>query len=260
MSMNLPPTAGHRWDMKAPTPQQGSLAFSAVEHLHTASDPFDLLQRFRLATARLGATSALFVHTVPDAEGQDFHYLLLDCDAGLAAGIRNCRSLQFHPWLKYAARQNEPICATALPAQPAPTSPSAVDLEGQGFKSCLLVPNHSGGGTGRFSLLCLGSEEAGHFEAATRMSIRLIAESLVVELHSWWMAETRRQIRQAARLRSDDLQLLAMEHDGQSTKQIARTLNISCSSVDSRFQRINLKMNCSSRKASAAKAVCHGLF
>lgn len=35
---------------------------------------------------------------------------------------------------------------------------------------------------------------------------------------------------------------------------------MTCSSVDSCFQRINVRMGCASRKASAQKAACHGLF
>ena len=90
--------------------------------------------------------------------------------------------------------------------------------------------------------------------------MRLLGEALATELHQWWAVATRQQLRITAGLRDADLQLLGMEHEGLSTKEIARLLDMSCASVDSRFQRINVKMRCGSRKASAQRAACYGLI
>lgn len=235
-------------------------SMNSLQAVRDASDPFDLLHRFRSAHRALGASFALYAHVVPESEAPSKTYLLLSCDVGLATRIRNCRTLLQHPWLKYASRQVEGICTSALPlVEPRAGTPS-VDLEGSGFRSAWLVPTHSGGGTGRFGLLCMGSPQAGHFESASVADSMFLAKALATELHEWWMAQTRRLLRAAARLRLEDLRLLSMERDGYRTKEIARALGMTCSSVDSRFQRINVKLGCASRKAAAQKAACHGLI
>lgn len=57
-----------------------------------------------------------------------------------------------------------------------------------------------------------------------------------------------------------DLALLSLELRGHTTKTIARHLGVSISSVDSRFQRLNVKLGTVSRKAAAHLAAEYGLI
>ena len=162
--------------------------------------------------------------------------------------------------MRHAARHVETVCASELTSQAARINPPTGDLEDNGFRSAMLIPVHGAGGSGRFSLLCLGAHTQGHLEQVAPPAVRLIAQALATELHQWWAIETRRQLRISAGLREVDLQLLGMELEGLTTKEIARTLDMSCASVDSRFQRINVRMKCTSRKAAAQRAACYGLI
>ena len=243
-----------------PEATASSIALTSLAGLRSASGPFDLLQAMHRFCSGFDVRSALFVHFVPDSRELARHQLMLACNPALAVSIRNCTSLDRHPWMRHAARRVDTVCASTLAAPGSRSDIPAVDLEGNGFRSALLIPVHGASGTGRFSLLCLGSADADHFERRDADPVRLLGEALAAELHKWWFAETRRQLERESQLRPSDLRLLELEFEGLSTKQIARELGMSCSSVDSRFQRINVRMGCASRKASAQKAACHGLI
>jgi len=246
--------------MRTPLALSSHPELSRMAALHRAESPFGLLDGIRRFGSAFGVRSALFAHVTPDPTHRVLHHLMLACDTPLANSIRNCTTLERHPWMRHAERHAETVCASELhPRAPQPGSPT-IDLEGQGFRSALLIPVHGAGNSGRFSLLCLGSHQPGYFESSSPPTVRLLAEALATELHQWWIIEMRRQLRATASLRESDLQLLSMEHEGMSTKEIARVLDISCASVDSRFQRINVRLGCPSRKAAAQRAACYGLI
>ena len=92
------------------------------------------------------------------------------------------------------------------------------------------------------------------------MSLKLIARSLAMELHEWWVRVVRTELMVDAALTTEDLQLLKLERSGLSTKDIARDLAISLRAVDSRFYRVNAKLGTPSRKASARIAAEYGLI
>lgn len=245
---------------EAPETAASQQALASLAQLRNAADPFDLLQGMRQFCSGFGVRCALFVHVVPDSAEPARHQLMLACDPELAVSIRNCRSLDRHPWMRHASRRVDTVCASALKVPDNRPDLPAVDLEGSGFRSALLIPVHGTRGSSRFSLLCLGSDETDYFEHRESATVRPLGEALAAELHKWWFAETRRQLERVTQLRATDVRLLELEFEGLSTKQIARELGMTCSSVDSRFQRINVRMGCASRKASAQKAACHGLF
>lgn len=65
---------------------------------------------------------------------------------------------------------------------------------------------------------------------------------------------------QTAKLEKTDMKLLALEQMGSQTKEVAMRTGLSRASVGSRFQRINTKLHCSSRRASALRAAVHTLL
>lgn len=259
MSKNLPQmrTTGPQIPTEAMSSHR---ALSGLERLRRARDPFGLLRGMRQFCSGFGVRSALFVHAIPDASVQASHQVLLECDPRLASNIRNCDALDRHPWVRHAARSVQTVCASELKTVATPQTNKAVDLEGNGFRSALLIPVHGASGSGRFSLLCLGSPTLRYFEEVAPGAVRLLAEALAAEMHKWWMAETRQRLQTVTGLKDCDLKLLELELEGLGTKQIARALGLSCSSVDSRFQRINVKMGCASRRASALRASLHELI
>ena len=79
-------------------------------------------------------------------------------------------------------------------------------------------------------------------------------------LQAWWIATMRRALMDASGLSSAELTLLVYERRGLATKHIAGITGTSTSSVDSRFQRINAKLDAPNRKAAAQLAAEYGLI
>ena len=86
------------------------------------------------------------------------------------------------------------------------------------------------------------------------------ARSLAAELHDWLTRYLQQRLRTAAKLKGSDVDLLAMEWRGLGTKEIAQLTGLSIASIDSRFQRINTRLHCTGRKASATRAAAYGLL
>jgi len=225
-------------------------ASTAVAALRDASDPCDLLAALFRITPAFGAHASACVHVVPDPERAPHLFVLLACEPERAYSHLQRESALDHPWLRYARAHSEPAWAASLhPAFPAQDHSGPV----------LIVPTHSGGVTGRFGALMLEmvTSDCGSSEKNEQ---RVLAEGIAHELHDWWMRRTRAELQREARLRSTDLQLLALERQGLGTKQIARMIDSTLLAVDSRFQRINTKLGVANRRHAALRAAIHGLL
>ena len=79
-------------------------------------------------------------------------------------------------------------------------------------------------------------------------------------MHDWWLARIRRELIVKARITQADLELLRHEYQGHSSKRIAAELQVSKSSTNSRFQRMNMKLGVPNRRLAARLAVECGLL
>lgn len=208
----------------------------------------------------LGAEHAVFVSFIRDNADLSACRFMLVCEPDWCQRYLEAGCFAHDPWLAYAAHHSEPIPASSLPV---------LDAEGQrvialamrnGFASAALVPAHSGAGHSRISLLCLGSTQLGFFDGEGFGRFRLGARLLAAELHDWWLARIRRELIVKARITQADLELLRHEHLGHSSKRIAAELNVSKSSINSRFQRMNMKLGVPNRRLAARLAVECGLL
>ncbi len=208
----------------------------------------------------LGAENAVFVSFIRDNADLSACRFMLVCEPDWCQRYLEAGCFAHDPWLAYAAHHSEPIPASALPV---------LDAEGQrvialamqnGFASAALVPAHSGAGHSRISLLCLGSTQPGFFEGEGFGRLRLGARLIAAELHDWWLARIRRELIVKARITQADLELLRHEQQGHSSKRIAAELHVSKSSINSRFQRMNMKLGVPNRRLAARLAVECGLL
>ena len=240
-------------------PGYAARAIDLIEQVHRAPDAFTLVDVLRCATCALGADSGVYVHAIPGDDARTVLKVLMACDPLRAYAYARNETLDRDAWFRYARDHFEPVLASELYRSRSAGGDHSVPVE-LGFHSALIVPTQGGGGIGRFGVLYLGSALAGNFEASGTHLFRVLAHSLSLELHEWWMHETRSQFLEGTRLSTGELQLLAMERHGLGTKQIARTLGIGLAAVNSRFQRINVKLRSSSRRVSALKAATQGLL
>jgi DNA-binding CsgD family transcriptional regulator len=208
----------------------------------------------------LGAQSAVFVSFIRDNADLSACRFMLACEPGWCQRYLDAGCFAHDPWLAYAAHHSEPIVASALPVRDAEGQQVVALAVQNGFASAALVPAHSGAGHSRISLLCLGSETPGFFEGAGFGRFRLGARLLAAELHDWWLARIRRELILKARITPGDLELLRHERQGHSSKRIAAELQVSKSSINSRFQRMNIKLGVPNRRLAAKLTLECGLL
>jgi DNA-binding CsgD family transcriptional regulator len=215
---------------------------------------------FREGVAALGAERAAFVSFVRDDATTSACRFMIDCDPAWGRVYLDGEHFAHDPWLAYAAHNSEPVLASTLTVLDPEQRKVIALAEHAGFVSVVLVPAHSGAGHSRISSLCLGSAIPGYFDSPGLPTLRVNARMLAMELHDWWLARLRRNLIVKARLSHDDLVLLQHQVHGHSSKKIAAELQVSKSSINSRFQRMNAKLGVPNRRMAVKLAIECGLI
>lgn len=209
--------------------------------------------------AATGAENAVFVSFMRENLRVSSCRFMLACDPSWCRQYLDAGLIGSDPWLAYASHHSEPLVASSLRVSE-PDRLRAIELAIQhGFASAVLVPVHSGSSHTRVSLLCLGSRQAGLFEGIPFGRFKLGARALACELHEWWLARLRSELIARARITEGDLELLGHQCLGHSSKRIAAELQVSRSSINSRFQRMNSRLGVANRRAAARLAAECGL-
>ena len=231
-----------------------------VREIGVADDTLRAVELLEKATLRMGAEVAVFASFIRDDESCQSYRLLLACDPQWCMEYEQLAGFADDPWLNYARHHSEPVRASEVEVG-SPIQQSVVQLAQRfGFRSAVIVPAPSSGGLSRLGVLCLGSSIAGYFEADGYVAFKVVARSVAMEFHEWWLARLKDDFVASSRLTAVDLALLAHEREGHSTKVIARVLGATTGAIDTRFQRINAKLGVPNRKAAARLAAEYGLI
>jgi DNA-binding CsgD family transcriptional regulator len=231
-----------------------------VQAIEAARDPLQAVELLEEATLRMGADAAVFASFIRDERACESYRLLLACDPQWSIEYEQLASYASDPWLSYARHRSEPIRGSEIAVATAAERAIVELAERYGFRSTVIVPTPSSGGLSRLGVLCLGSSTPGYFEAEGYVALKVVARSVAMELHEWWIARLKDELVAAAGINEADLRLLSHERRGHSTKAIARELDTTVGSIDSRFQRINAKLGVPNRKAAAHLAAEYGLI
>ena len=225
-----------------------------------AADPSQAVLLLHQASRQMGADAAAFVSFIPDDGSHASYRFLLACDPSWCFEYQRQLSLADDPWLDYACHHSEPACASTIDARSTAQQGTPSLAHRFGFRSAVIVPAPSGVGLGRTGMLCLGSNTPGFFEADGFVTLRTLARGLAMDLHEWWIAKLRREVIDDAELTEGELKLLQWEWQGLNSKQIGNLLGMGPACVDSRFQRLNLKLGVPNRRAAAKLAAEYGLI
>ena len=228
--------------------------------IESARDLAELVDLLHEAAFGLGADVAAFLSFIGDtAAGQSFRYVLA-CDPQWCVDYERRAWYADDPWLAYARRHAEPVQTRELCL----TSETQRDLTQlaahYGFRSALLIPVPSANQLTRLGLLVLGSQCASYFDDDGLAALRVAARPVAIALHEWWMRQCKRELLESSRLTPEDLELLEHESLGRGTKEVARAMQLSEAAVNSRWQRLLVKLDASSRKEAARIAAEHGLI
>lgn len=235
-------------------------ALAAIMQINRAKDPVDLLEGLVVATAAIGATAGLYTAAIPEAGNGRSSFTLFACHPGFALRQTRLAPLQEHPWFRFASTHTTVGTDRHVLLRDAADA-EAIELSRQyGFRSCLVVPTPAGADLGKREMLCLGSNTEDDFEGEGSRVVRMLARSLAAELHDWVFRHLGQSLRHAAHLQETDIELLRLEREGLTTKEIARRTGMSWAAVDSRFYRMNVRLACANRKDSARRAAEYGLL
>jgi DNA-binding CsgD family transcriptional regulator len=240
--------------------QYPARALEVIMQIHLAKDAPQLLDSLVNATSAIGAAASLYSVAIPEAGSEPSSFSLFACHPGFAQRQQRLGPLLHHPWFRFARTHSTPGTDQGIYIQHA-SDAEAVELARQyGFASCLIVPTAAGADLARLEMLCLGSDHEAAFEGEDARIVRTLARSLAAELHDWVTRHLSTSLQQVARLHKSDIELLKLERQGLSTKAISARTGMSRAAVDSRFQRLNARLECANRKASARRAAEYGLL
>lgn len=231
-----------------------------VGEIESARDPVRAVELLQEATLRMGAEVSVFASFMRGHVSCESHRLLLACDPQWCIEYEQEASYANDPWLNYALDHTEPIRGSEIHVATQAQHAIVQLAERFGFRSTVIVPAPSSGGLSRLGVLCLGSSRPGYFEDEGYVAFRVVARSVAMELHEWWLGRLRDEWLATTGIAGADLVLLAHERQGRSTKEIARQLATSAGSINSRFQRLNAKLGVANRKAAARLAAEYGLI
>jgi DNA-binding CsgD family transcriptional regulator len=212
------------------------------------------------ATHLFGADACVFVSFIRDDDSYESYRFLLACDPRWCHEYLEQAWFASDPWLKHAMDHGTPSRGTEV-AITNDGQRTVVDLAARyGFTSSAVIPAPSSGGMSRLGVLCVGSDAPGYFDGEGFGPFKIMARSLSMELQEWWLARIQQQLVDDSGLSADDLRLLGYEWHGMGSKQIAKALQTTQQSVDSRFQRLIGKLGVPNRKAAARMAAEYGLI
>lgn len=243
----------------------GQVAYSetvlaTIGLLAMATDEAQALDVLAAASSQMGLDAAAFVSFVRDDPSHESFRFLLACDPVWCQEYERRAWYTDDPWLQYSLHHTEPARAQDI-APGSAQQRAVVELAAQyGFNSALVVPAPSSGVLTRTGVLCLGSSTPDFFGDSGYMQLKILARSLAMELHEWWIARIKLELVESAQLTDDDVVLLMHERLGHSTKAMATTLDLTPNAINSRFQRINARLGVPNRKSAAQLAAEYGVI
>ena len=234
-------------------------ALEAISQVRLAGDTAQLLQSLHAATLALGGDDSIYTASLP--EGLDTRrFRLFAGDPRLSQVECPLPPPHGHAWLLGAQS-----FYSLNDAEPGEFGGDASSLLREtalryGFKSCLIFPITASAPSGRVEVLCVGSRRHHAFQGPLAGYIGMLGRALASELNDWLTRRLGQALAIDAGLTPRDIDFLNMEWQGMQTKEICRRTGLSISAVDGRFARLNLRLNSSSRKASAQLAAACGLL
>ena len=241
-------------------PAYSDNVLATIRLLAQAADEAQAVGVLAAASEQMGLDAAAFVSFVRDDPSHESFRFLLACDPVWCLEYEQRAWYADDPWLQYSLNHTEPARGEEI--QPKTAQQRAVlELASQfGFRSALVVPAPSSGALTRTGVLCLGSSAAAFFNDDGYLALKVLARSLAMEVHEWWIARIKSELLASARLTDEDLILLMHERLGHSTKLIAAELDLSPNAINSRFQRMNAKLGVPNRKSAAQLAAEYGVI
>jgi len=229
-----------------------------VREIDSTRDPVRAVELLHESTLRMGAEVSIFASFIRGDASCESYRLLLACDPQWCIQYEQQAWYANDPWLNYAFHHSNRFAALKSPSKRRPALDRPVSRAVR-----LSFHSHCADSVERRPVAVRRSmprsSTKGYFESEGYVALKVVARSVAMELHEWWLQDSgtiwspRRNHRRGPRTARTRTQ-------GHSTKEIARQLATSAGSINSRFQRLNAKLGVANRKAAARLAAEYGLI
>ena len=236
-----------------------SRVLDVAAQIARAGCPMDALEVLYAAKAAMGVEQAVFVSYLRGEDAHENYRFMLAADPRWCLEYQSSAWYASDPWLLYCTIHSEVTFASRIPLHTAQQQKVQALARKFGMVSVCIAPAASPTGA-RVGMLALGSPRPDYFETDAPGVFTVLARSLAMEFHDWWSRHERNEMISTLGLTETDLLLLHLELNGSGTKQIARELNLSAASIDSRWQRLNAKLESPHRNFSTHLAAKYGLI
>lgn len=240
--------------------EYGSAITELVALIAKETEEGQVLLIFQEAVRAMGGEAGVFCSFVRGDEGTESYRFLVACDPAWCSVYQEQNWFAGDPALIYAATRSEPIRCCDLPVTSRAQRELIESAARHGFVSGGVFPAPAGGRVSRIGALILGSSDPTYLRGDDFEAARMYGRVLSMELNEWWIRKIRHDIIATSNLTQEDITLLAFEKRGLKSKEIARELETTVCSIDSRFQRLNAKLHTGSRAESAKIAAEHGVI
>ena len=163
------------------------------------------------------------------------------------------------PFIDYSLHHTSPVLASEVPLTSAGQQRMMAAAAEHGFRSGVVVPAHSDS-SARVGVLYLGTDHGPALAHRSFTRHRSLMRAFAMELLEWWDARLRDT--SAADLELDDLDvdLLYKAQNHATAEEAARELGITVSRVESRYERLNRKLEAPSKRYAVERAVVLGVI
>lgn len=223
-------------------------------------EPGEACALLRDIASDLGCSSSAFATFLQDDPWHQTYRFLLACHPSWCAQYQRLAWFADDPWLIYARTNSSPAKDVDIPCRTAKQFEIVALARRFEVESALIVPAPASSGLTRLGVLMLGSSKLGFFDNPNFVKMKIHARSIASEFLDWYTAFIREELRRTCKLIDIDIELLRLDRAGMSSKEIARAIGLSATSVDSRFQRIIARLKVPNRRAASQVAAEYGLI
>lgn len=234
-------------------------ALDIAAQISGAAGPTDALELLYAAKAAMGAEQAVFVSYLRGEDAHENYRFMLAADPRWCLEYQGSAWYSSDPWLLYCSIHSEVTFASRIPIRTPQQQKVQALARKFGMISVCIAPAASPT-SARVGMLAMGSPQPDYFETDAPGVFKVLARSLAMEFHDWWSHHERNEMINTLGITETDLLLLGFQLKGSGTKQIARELNLSAASIDSRWQRLNAKLGSPHRSVSTHLAIKYGLI
>ena len=163
------------------------------------------------------------------------------------------------PFIDYALHNTSPVLVSDVPLSSPGQERLLATAALHGFRSGAIVPAHSAS-TAWVGILYLGTDEGDEHAQSCYAQHRNLMRAFALELLEWWEAKLRTDSVEGLELDELDIDLLYKAQEHATAEEAARELGITVSRVNSRYERLNRKLDVSSKRLAVEKALALGLI